>query len=98
MVAVPLVLHPFVVDAFGDTGRGGATGFDTLMVLCDAMVEIEAGLGAEVTAADVDCRRVSAGATTGRACASRATETAAATRRSHKGATAKFLVLTIAPI
>jgi len=98
MVAVPLVLHPFVEDAFGNTTRGGATGFDTLMVLCDAMVEIEAGLGAEVTAADVDCRRVSEGATTGRACASTATKTAAATRSSHKGAGARLLVLTIAPI
>jgi hypothetical protein len=68
------------------------------MVLWDAMVEIEAGLGAEVTAADVDWLRVSAGATTGRACASRATRTATATRSSHKGITARFLVLTIASI
>jgi hypothetical protein len=98
MVAVPLVLQPLEVDAFGDNGRGGATGFATLMALCDAMVEIDAGLGAEVTAADVDCRRVSAGATTGRACARRAAKTAAATRSSQKGAAVSFLVLTIAPI
>ncbi|HXD82044.1 MAG TPA: hypothetical protein VNU27_10760 [Candidatus Acidoferrum sp.] len=103
MVAVPLVSHPFGTDTFGGTGGVGATGFGAtgfgaLMVLCDAMVEIEAGLGADVTAADVDCRRVSEGATTGRACASRATRTAAATRSSHKGAAARFLVLTIASI
>ena len=93
-----MVSHPFGADTFGGTGRVGATGFGALMVLCDAIFEIEAGLGADVTAADVDCRRVSEGATTGRACASRATRTAAATRSSHKGAAARFLVLTIASI
>ena len=103
MVVVPLVVHPFGADTSGGTGSVGATGFGAtgfgaLMVLCDAMVEIGAGLGADVTAADVDCCRFSAGATTGRACASRATRTAAATRSSHKGAAARFLVLTITSI
>jgi hypothetical protein len=68
------------------------------MVLCDAMFETGAGLGAEVTAAEVEDGRLKAGAATGRTCARRASRTIAATRRTHKGATASFLVLTIAPI